>query len=40
MKEFSKGNFAVQPEVEWKGDFVDILNSFVAFENSMSDTVI
>ena len=38
MKEFSKGNFAVQPEVEWKGDFVDILNSFVAFENSMSDT--
>lgn len=40
IKEFSKGNFAVQPEVEWKGDFVDILNSFVAFENSMSDTVI
>ena len=40
MKEFSKGNFAVQPEVEWKGDFVDILHSFVAFENSMSDTVI
>lgn len=40
MKEFSKGNFAVQPEVEWKGDFVDIFNSFVAFENSMSDTVI
>lgn len=40
MKEFSKGNFAVRPEVEWKGDFVDILNSFVAFENSMSDTVI
>ena len=40
MKEFSKGNFAVQPEVEWKGDFVDILNSFVAFENSTSDTVI
>ena len=40
MKEFSKGNFAVQPEVEWKGDFVDILNSFITFENSMSDTVI
>ena len=40
MKEFSKGNFAVQPEVQWKGDFVYILNSFVAFENSMSDTVI
>ena len=40
MKLFSDGNFDVKPEVEWKGDFVDILNSFVAFENSMSDTVI
>ena len=25
MKEFSAGNFAVQPLVEWKGDFVTIL---------------
>ena len=39
MKEFSDGNFAVQPEVEWKGDFIGILDSFMAFEASMSDTV-
>lgn len=28
MEEFSHGNFVVQPEVEWKGDFVNILTSF------------
>ena len=28
MKLFSEGNFDVQPEVEWKGDFVGILNFF------------
>ncbi len=28
MKMFAEGNFDVQPEVEWKGDFVGILNSF------------
>ncbi|MDO4167705.1 MAG: methyl-accepting chemotaxis protein [Eubacteriales bacterium] len=39
MQEFSSGNFDVQPEVEWKGDFVDILNAFMSFEQSMSDTV-
>ena len=39
MKEFSEGNFAAQPEVEWKGDFIGILDSFMAFEASMSDTV-
>lgn len=39
MKEFSNGNFDVQPEVEWKGDFVDILDSFMKFEESMADTV-
>ena len=39
MKEFSQGNFDVQPQVEWKGDFIDILNSFVAFEKSMAETV-
>lgn len=39
MKEFSNGNFDVQPEVEWKGDFVGILDSFMDFERSMSDTV-
>ncbi len=39
MKEFSDGNFDVQPEVEWKGDFVGILDSFTAFEESMADTI-
>lgn len=39
MKQFSEGNFDVQPEVEWRGDFVGILDSFMDFQNSMSDTV-
>lgn len=39
MKEFSQGNFDVQPEVEWKGDFIGIRDSFMAFEASMADTV-
>lgn len=39
MQEFSSGNFDVQPEVEWKGDFIDILDAFMSFEQSMSDTV-
>ena len=39
MKLFSEGNFDVQPNVEWKGDFIGILNSFMAFEESMADMV-
>lgn len=39
MNEFSNGNFDVQPEVEWKGDFIGILDSFMLFERSMADTV-
>lgn len=39
MEQFSQGNFNVQPEVEWRGDFVNILNSFMLFERSMADTV-
>ncbi|MCD7825896.1 MAG: methyl-accepting chemotaxis protein [Clostridiaceae bacterium] len=39
MKEFSTGNFAVEPEVQWKGDFVEILNSFMLFEKNMAKTV-
>ena len=39
MNEFSEGNFDVQPEVEWKGDFVGILDSFMMFEKSMADMV-
>lgn len=39
MKLFSEGKFDVQPEVEWKGDFIGILDSFMAFEKSMAETV-
>lgn len=39
MKEFSDGNFDVQPQVEWKGDFIGILDSFMKFEESMAHTV-
>ncbi len=39
MKLFSDGDFDVKPEVEWKGDFIGILNSFMIFEKSMSGTV-
>ena len=39
MKQFSEGIFDVQPQVEWKGDFVGILNSFMSFEKSMSETI-
>lgn len=39
MKEFSNGNFDVQPNVEWKGDFVGILDSFMDFERSMAGMV-
>ena len=39
MKLFAEGNFDVQPEVEWKGDFVGILNTFMMFEESMAETI-
>jgi methyl-accepting chemotaxis protein len=39
MGEFAKGNFDVQPESEWKGDFVNILDAFLAFEKNMADTI-
>ena len=39
MKLFSEGDFDVHPEVEWKGDFIGILDSFMAFEKSMAETV-
>lgn len=39
MKEFSNGNFDVQPEVEWKGDFINILDSFMYFEKNMASTI-
>ena len=39
MKLFSEGNFDVQPNVEWKGDFIGILHSFIDFEKSMAKMV-
>lgn len=39
MKLFLEGNFDVHPEVEWRGDFVGILNSFMAFQASMAGTI-
>lgn len=39
MKEFADGNFDVQPEVEWKGDFIGILDAFMLFERSIAETV-
>ena len=40
MGEFAEGNFIVKPTVEWKGDFLGILEAFRAFEQSMSDTIV
>ncbi|MCD7836672.1 MAG: methyl-accepting chemotaxis protein [Lachnospiraceae bacterium] len=39
MSEFSNGNFDVQPNVDWKGDFVGIRDAFMSFEKSMASTV-
>lgn len=39
MQEFSHGNLDVKPEVEWKGDFEEILDAFMSFEASMADLV-
>jgi methyl-accepting chemotaxis protein len=39
MGEFSKGNFSVKPNVEWRGDFVGIRDAFDRFEHTMTDTV-
>lgn len=39
MNEFSKGNFDVKPQVDWKGDFIGIRDSVMEFEKSMSGTV-
>lgn len=39
MKLFAEGNFDVKPEVEWKGDFVGILDSFMMFEKSIAEPI-
>ena len=40
MSRFSKGDFRVHPNSEWKGDFKTILDAFVSFEQNMAETVI
>ena len=39
MRQFAEGNFNFKPQVEWKGDFVGILHSFMEFEKSMAVTI-
>jgi methyl-accepting chemotaxis protein len=39
MEEFANGNFDVQPQVDWKGDFNYILESFMMFQDNMEQTV-
>ena len=39
MKLFAEGNFDVKLEVEWKGDFVGILDSFMMFEKSIAEPI-
>jgi methyl-accepting chemotaxis protein len=39
MEGFAEGDFTAQPSVEWKGDFVKILDSFDMFESQMADTI-
>ena len=36
MKLFSEGNFDAQPEVEWKGDFIGILDSFMRVSDEVT----
>ncbi len=39
MGEFAKGNFVVDDNEEWLGDFKNIKESFQTFEKTMADTV-
>lgn len=39
MNRFCQGDFIVNPQSEWRGDFVNILKSFKAFEQNMAETV-
>ena len=39
MEKFCQGDFVVQPQSEWLGDFVKILHSFKEFEKNMAETV-
>ena len=39
MQQFCRGDFRVQPQSEWLGDFMAILQSFKDFEKNMAQTV-
>jgi methyl-accepting chemotaxis protein len=39
MKEFAGGNFDVDRQAEWKGDFTNIQSSIRMFEDTMAETV-
>ncbi len=39
MERFCQGDFVVNPQSEWLGDFVKILNSFKEFEQNMAETI-
>lgn len=39
MKEFAKGNFDVKANVEYRGDFISIEESFMHFEENIADMV-
>jgi methyl-accepting chemotaxis protein len=39
MGEFANGNFEVQPDEIWKGDFVEIKEAILMFEQNMAETI-
>jgi methyl-accepting chemotaxis protein len=39
MKEFAGGNFDVEKQAEWKGDFTNIQSSIRMFEDTMAETL-
>lgn len=39
MREFEAGNFTVQPEVDWRGNFLDIKEAFLNFEDTIAEVV-
>jgi methyl-accepting chemotaxis protein len=39
MGEFAGGNFDVDSQLEWKGDFMPIYNAIASFRDTMTDTI-
>jgi methyl-accepting chemotaxis protein len=40
MSEFANGNFDIHPKSEWKGDFMSIYDSFMSFQEIMTETIV